>query len=375
MGNAHRFLTVFFAASLLGFFACGEEESAEQAAQAAEVEEMAAEVEERRVPVEAVVVRSQIVEQTVPLIGLLQPLQMVEVVAEGQGRVEWIGAELGDAVNPVDTLARIDDRIPLSQYLQTKARVLSAENGLEIARLNFESDGELLENGDISALAYRNAELAVKAAEADRLAALAQLSAAEKQYLDTRITSPISGLIARKYIEMGTMVSPGMPIYRVVDLSSLKVEVGVPQALIGRVRRGSPVRVTVGALNGRGFAGTVRFISPQAEEESGAFAVEIQVANVGDLELRAGMTAEVEMSLSEGQKRLAVPESALVSRNGDRYAYRIEGDRARLTPVAVTEVMGAKAVIGKGLAEGDTIVVVGMKNLGVETLVSIETLY
>lgn len=371
MENANRFLVVFVAVPLLVLFACGGEESAEQAARMAEAETAA----ERRVPVEAVIVRTQIVEQVVPLIGLLQPLQAVEVVAEGQGRVEWIGAELGEAVNPADTLARIDDRIPLSQYRQAKARLLSAENGLEIARLNFESDGELLENGDISALAYRNAELAVKAAEADRLAALAQLSAAEKQYLDTRITSPIPGLIARKYIEMGTMLSPGMPVYRVVDLSSLDVEVGVPQALIGRVRLGSPARVTVGALGGRNFEGTVRSISPQADEQSGAFSVEVQVANVGDLELKAGMTAEVEMNFSEGQEKLVVPENGLVSKNGDRYAYRIEGDRARLTSVAVVEVVGAKAVIGEGLAEGDTVVVVGMKNLGVETLVSIETLH
>jgi len=43
--------------------------------------------------------------------------------------------------------------------------------------------------------------------------------------------------------------------------------------------------------------------------------------------------------------------------------------------VVVVEVVGAQAIIGEGLAEGDTVVVVGMKNLGVETLVSIETLH
>ena len=96
-------------------------------------------------------------------------------------------------MTPRDTLAFIDDRIPLSQYRQARAQVLSAENGLKIARLNFESDGELLASGDISRLAYDNSELAVKAAEATRLSALAQLSAVEKQYLDTRITSPMAG--------------------------------------------------------------------------------------------------------------------------------------------------------------------------------------
>ena len=331
--------------------------------------------DERVVPVEAQIVRTQTVSEAVPLIGVLQPLHVVDIVAEVQGKVTRIAREMGDPVMRGDTLAVIDDRIPLSQYRQAQAQVLSAEANLEIARTNLESDRELARNGDISRLALDNAKLAVKAAEAERLGALAQLSATEKHYADTRVTSPIAGQVARRYVDVGAMAMPGTPLYRVVDLSVLRAEAGVPQAQVSRVRVGSRARVVLTGLAGRTFEGEVRHIGPQADAASGAFPVEVHVANTPGNLLRAGMTVRAEILLTDQQQRLAVPEYAVMTRNGDHHAYRITGGTARLTPVTVAEVLGDQAVIEQGLAEGDTIVVVGMKNLGVATPVSIETLF
>ena len=107
-----------------------------------------------------------------------------------QGQIQRLNAELGQWVSRRDTITWIDDRVPLSQFLQAQAQVLAAQNSLEVAQLNFASDEELFASEDISQLAYRNSELAVRAAEAKKMAALAQLSALEKQFLDTRITPP-----------------------------------------------------------------------------------------------------------------------------------------------------------------------------------------
>lgn len=359
----------------VGLLACdGETASTEPATETSTEIEATAEVK-KEVPVEARVVQARRIEQNVSLSGVLQPLREVEIVAEIQGKAVQVTRELGDPVGLRDTLVFIDDRVPLSQYRQAQAQVLAAENELEIARRNFESDRELVDNGDISELSYATSRLAVRAAEAGRLGALAGLSAMEKQYLDTRITSPITGFVARKYVELGTMVVPGAPLYRVVDLSVLKAEVGVPQGLIGRVRVGSPAQVVVAALGGKGFAGEVRAIGPQADAASGAFPVEVHVDNTPDRILRAGLTVRVEILFEDREERLAVPEHALVTRNGNRHVYRISQQVARLTPVSVDAVFGDQAVVADGLAQGDTVVVVGMKNLGVETRIWIETLH
>jgi hypothetical protein len=70
-----------------------------------------------------------------------------------------------------------------------------------------------------------------------------------------------------------------------------------------------------------------------------------------------------------------VPEHALIIKNGDHYIYKIVQDTAFLAPIQLEKTFGSKAIVAGGLADGDTIVVVGMKNLGVKTAVWIETLY
>lgn len=364
---------------ILSGFACGNEERTESAAQAnaatAAEASGAANGDDRGVPVEAMVVTREVVEQKVPLLGVLQPIHEVDIVAEVSGKVERIFKKLGDPVTPRDTLARIDDRIPLSQYRQAKAQLLSAENNLKIARLNLKSDEKLLQSGDISQLAYENSVLAVKTAEANRLSALANLDRQEKAYRDTRITSPIAGLVARKYIDVGMMVNSGMPVYRVVDLTTMKIEVAVPQTMVARVSVGRPARVAVSALPGRKFPGIVRFLAPQADESTGAFTAEVHIKNTPEFVLKAGMTARVELILASLTERLAVPDHAFVTRDNKTYVYRIVNNRARLTEITLGENFGPRSVVKNGLAPGDTIVVVGMNNLGVETKVWIEALH
>ena len=327
------------------------------------------------IPVEALVVKYESVEYNLPLTGIAKPHLSVDIVAEGSGKVENVYKRLGDAVTQKDTLALIDDRIPLSNYRQAQSRVLSAENNLKITQLNLQSDEELLKSGDISQLAYENSMLSMKTAEANRLSALANLSLMEKNYQDTRIMSPIRGLISRKYINLGTMVTPNTVLYRVVDLNTLKIEVGIPQAMIGRVRVGSVAKVNFSAFSQETFGGVVRFISPQADENSGSFNIEIHVKNTSDFRIRGGMTAKIDLKLTELGKQLAVPDYALVSRNGSHYVYKITDGVARLTHIETHTTFGSQVIIADGLVEGDTIVVVGMKNLGVETNVTVEAVH
>ena len=68
-------------------------------------------------------------------------------------------------------------------------------------------------------------------------------------------------------------------------------------------------------------------------------------------------------------------EYALVNKNGDSYVYKISGGKALLQPVKLNTIIGSDAIISSGVNEGDTVVVVGMKNLGENTGVWIEVLH
>jgi len=171
------------------------------------------------------------------------------------------------------------------------------------------------------------------------------------------------------------MVSVGMPLYRVVDLSVLKVRVSVPQSMIIHVNEGSHANVMVSALKNRVLSGVVKYISPQANESTGGFMVEVHVKNTKNLNIRAGMTAKVELTVIALGKQLAIPDYALITKNGEVSVYKIENNRARLTDITISETIGSQVVVSQGLVEGDTIVVVGMKNLGVDTKIWLETVH
>ena len=123
------------------------------------------------------------------------------------------------------------------------------------------------------------------------------------------------------------------------------------------------------------FPGLVKYISPQAEETTGAFMIEIHVINTSDKIIKAGMTSKINLILKTKEEQIIVPNYALITKNGDKYIYKIENEKAKLISVKVGDSYGSRIVVEEGIAEGDTVVVVGMKNLGIDTKVLIETLH
>jgi len=373
-----KFFSTYLVCIFLIFsaFSCGQQNASEQPSEdSSQQENVNPQSAERVVPVETMVLKYKNIKENIPLTGVLIPIRSVDIVAEMVGKITKIKKSLGEKVTSQDTLAFIDDEIPFNNYLLAKSQVLSAENNLKISQLNLKSDKELFGNGDISELAYETSMLNVKTSEANHLSALANFSLLEKNYKDTRIMSPISGLISRKYIELGTMATQNMPLYRIVDLSTLKIEVGIPQSLISRISIGSRANVTISALSVEIFEGSVRFVSPQADENTGSFTTEIHVKNTPDLKIKAGMTAKIDLVLSESSNQLAIPDYALVTKEEGNYVYTVQSGLAKLTDVSISGSFGSQIFIKDGLAEGDTIVVVGMKNLGVDTKVFVEAVY
>ncbi|MEE8341000.1 MAG: efflux RND transporter periplasmic adaptor subunit [Candidatus Neomarinimicrobiota bacterium] len=356
---------------LLSLMSCGRDDNKEEIASNDEPAAAATKI----VPVEVMIASKHDLEATIPFTGVLAPIGSVDIISEVAGKVKKINKKLGQSVSTEDILALIDDEVPFHQFQQAQAQKLSADNGLEIAQLNFESDKILFDNDDISKIAYANSVLAVKNAEANQLSAVANLSLLEKNYNNTKIRSPISGIISRKYIEIGTMVNIGLPIYRVVDLNTLKIEIGISQDLVNSVKIGSRVNVQISSLDNNIYEGIVKYISPQANEQTGTFKAEIQIPNTAEMEIRAGMTARIDLVVSSKNKQLAVPNYALVTKNGDQYIYKINANIAELYKIETGQSLGSNTIVISGLAVGDSVVVVGMKNLGEKTSVFVETVY
>ena len=173
------------------------------------------------------------------------------------------------------------------------------------------------------------------------------------------ITSPISGFIDTLDVRQGMTVSMGQTLARVVGLSSVWLDVAVPEAQAGAVRLGQDAQATLAAYPGEVFSGRVSAVLPQTQTESRSVRVRVELANRGG-RLRPGMYAQVSLATGAGRPVLWVPSEALV-RTGRRNIAFVVVKEGRFRPVEVQ--VGAesdgKTEVLSGLSEGDRVVASG----------------
>ncbi len=236
------------------------------------------------------------VERLLMLQGQVEPMQRVLVRAETAGQVaEWSVAR-GARVAPDDALARLrmDDR---------EARRRQAEAEVKGRKSEFEATRRMAEDDFI-------AGLEVDARRAELEAAQARLEAIELEIANTRIRSPIHGIVNRRLAETGDFVSVGGEVAEVVDNDPLLAVVQVPQNRIGEVAPGLPARIRF--LDGSRAEGEVTFVAPVADPATRTFRMEVEVPNPEGA-LPSGLSAEVVVPVAEVEAYRVSP--ALLSLN------------------------------------------------------------
>lgn len=222
--------------------------------------------------------------------------------------------------------------------------------------------------------ALQRAEQARSSAERRVAQGRAEQSRARDQLDKTEITAPVDGVVTRLDVEEGEMVvmgvqnQPGTILMTVSDLSAINAEVKVAEADVLRLKVGNPATVTLEALPGRSFTGTVAEIGasalPQVGQQAAASAREFKVTVrlQGDIGLlRPGLTCDTEMLVAEKKNVLTAPLQAVVQRpapNGgaDRAGVFVVKDGvATFTPVT-TGIIGGLDIEVDGVPEGASIV-------------------
>jgi membrane fusion protein (multidrug efflux system) len=182
--------------------------------------------------------------------GIVHANTTVDVAFEVPGRVATAGPDEGQPVSAGQTIASLDPAV---------YRIAVEQSGAQAERTARDRDRNrpMLAAGSISPADMDHLETGAR-----ERAAAADL--AKKRLADTRLTAPISGIIARRAIEVGAMVSSGQPVYTIVALDPMRVRVGVPEGDIGRITEGAAATVRIPALD-TSFAGRVSLIGVAAD--------------------------------------------------------------------------------------------------------------
>jgi len=284
--------------------------------------------------------------------GIVQANTTVDVGFQVPGKAVTVGPDEGQPVRAGQDIASLD---PTEYRLAVEQSAAQADR----AAGDRDRNRPLLAAGSIAPADMDHLESAAR-----QTAAATDL--AKKRLADTRLTAPISGIVARRAIEIGATVAPGQPVFTIVALDPVRVRVGVPEGDVGHVTEGAAATVRIPALD-TSFTGRVSLIGVAADPATRSYAVEISVPNPAR-RLRAGMVAEATITTRESRSALLVPASAVLHDggvNGTTVVYVLDGGEARAHARRVTTgiARGDSLEITSGIASGDQVVVAGQQHL------------
>ncbi len=281
--------------------------------------------------------------------GNFYPIQQMNFASENSGRVIKVLVSEGSIVRKGQPLAIIN-----SDAISVDANAAKAfyDNALR--------DQQRFENaystGGVTQQQLDQAKLNLDNAKA-------RLSQANIRVRDANIRSSINGIVNKRFIEPGAVVSPGTQLFEIVDVSKLKLKITVNENEVANLKTGDIVNVVAGVFPDKQFSGKITFIAPKADNNLN-FPVELEIQNNKENLLKAGMYGTANFTLAGTGSKIIIPRSAFVGSVNSNEVFVLEnGNIAKLRTVVAGKVLGNQVEVLQGLKEGETVITSGQINL------------
>ncbi len=265
------------------------------------------------------------IEQKTVATGKVVPEDEVEIKPQISGIIEKIYLEEGVEVKAGDLIATIKI-VPNEQSLNSaKGRVRNAEISLKNATIEFERNKRLFDKGVISSQDFNTLQLRFDQATQELANARADYqiirkgSAGGSSSANTNIRATIAGTILEIPVEEGDQVvetnnfNAGTTIASIADLSKMIFEGKVDEGEVAKLKVGTPLKISLGAIEGQELDAKLKFIAPKGIEETGAvqFKIEGDVTVTDDVFIRAGYSANASIVLEKKEDILVISEALL----------------------------------------------------------------
>lgn len=281
--------------------------------------------------------------------GNFIPVQQLNFSAENSGRVITVLADEGSRVRKGQTLAII-------KADQLNVDLDNAQAGYKLAQADKERYENAFKTGGVTQQQLDQARLSLTNAEA-------KLAQARIKVGDTYVRSSINGIVNKRFIEPGAVVSPGTQLFELVDVSRLKLQTTVSEGQVAQLKEGDKVNIRVSVFPDRAFDGKVTFIAPKADNSLN-FPIEIElISNPGQL-VKAGMYGTAIFSFPSQAPVVVIPRSSFVGSVSSNEVFVITKDStASLRKVIAGRVLGDQVEVLQGLNEGEAVITSGQINL------------
>ena len=307
--------------------------------------------EQKNISVKVLEIKEQTINRTLPYMANLNAFKVVHYAPASPGHIKKIFVDVDSRVAKGDLIAMMDN-----------TQLETARIQLENAESNYRRVDTLYRLNSISEQQYESAKNGYELAKAN----------VEFMTENTKLTSPITGIITGKYYE-GNELYTGAPntsagkaaIVTIMQINPLKAIINVPESYYPNVKKGMKAEITSSIYKDKIFYAEIYRVSPVINSSSRSFNVELIVDNEKEL-LRPGMFTNVNLNIGQ-VNAIIVPAISVLKQSGtnNRYIYIIDKDSlAKKVNVEVINRYNDKIEISSdNIHEGDMIVIAGQEKL------------
>ena len=286
----------------------------------------------------------------------LEAASHAQILARTTGVVKRLLREEGDLVSAEETLLVLEDD-------EARTRVKQSEANLRKAQSNHERNTKMRESQLLSDEEFETSLNDLNVREAD-----VELARLELSY--TQVEAPFSGRVVRRHVDLGENVTPGTPLFEVMDVKPLLARVHIPARRMGFVTVGQEMEILIDSSD-TVITGVVSLVSPIVDPTTGTVKVTAEIFEYPE-GTRPGDFAQIRIVTARHEGATLVPSRALFEEAGQSVLYVVNGTTAEKRFVEKGFVDGDFTEIVDGLSPGEIIAVKGQRQLrdgiGVEVL-------
>jgi len=309
-----------------------------------------------KVSVNVYKVERQSMTDELQLLGTVIPNKSAVVISEVQGKIVELPIEKGDIKDKGALLAKVESK-------EQVAAVNKSELALEKAQKDVERYTKLFNGNAVTKQQLEDAKIALRTADYN-------LQQDKKKLSNATIRAPFKGMITERFVEPGAAIMAGNQIAKIVDVSSLKVNLYVAEKDAYKLKLNDKVKITTSIYPDTVFQGTISYISPTGDEAHN-YNVEVRFKNPDDTPLKAGTFVNVAFGVITQGDPIVIPRESLVGSVEDPQVYIVENDTAKLRSIKIGQSFPEKVEVTKGLKVGEQIVKTGLINIKDKTPVQI----
>src|SRR6266699_3831061 len=278
--------------------------------------------------------------------------------------------EEGQHIKAGDVLARIDDRDYQAQLRQAIAIRDVAKANLHLLQDKADRARHLIKTGAISTDDFETAITAAEVAQAELGRDEAAIDYAKFNVNQCVISSPINGIVLKKYRELGDTINFGgqiqagggaTDIAQLADTDDMRAEVDINEADIAKVGIGSPVVVALDSYPDKQFDAALVKVYPAADRQQGTVRIEVQIARPDLQIIKPEMSAKVSFlaqKMKNGDEpRLIVPKSAIHTEGTESYVWIVRDGMAKRATIVRGREIETGVEVKQGVEDGDVVII------------------